>query len=366
MTRASKVGWVVTALGAVALVACTEGTSGTGETGGAGGSGGSGAGSSGEFPEAKWSVTMPAGERVFAAIDDQEMSVVGVSNPGHLRFLFVSDGSSTFDQDVGSVGCVARGASGQTAAVIDSSLTFLGGDGATVWTAPATQPCQLAIGPDRVVLADASGVRLFNINGQAIGAPLAVAADTPPPASYRRMLDAEDVIGYANPHLVGGATLDGQKTFEWDLPDLEVNAIRVQGVDVVAAVSFSGDANLCGQTVSAPSNNTRAALVAFAPDGQCSWSYTLLNQGAAPQSTVIRDLAIAGDQSLWAAGDFSGLLSWGSDQLDSTQGGNFLIELSLANISPLRATNKVAVTAIDASPADHVLVVSGSDVSLLR
>lgn len=366
MIRASTFGWMVTALSLVALAACTEGSSGGGETGGGGAGGGSGAGSSGEFPEAKWSVTLPAGERVFAAIDDQEMSVVGVSAPGHLRFLFVSDGSSTFDEDVGSVGCVARGASGETAAVIDSSLTFLGGDGATVWTAPASQPCQLAIGPDRVVLADASGVRLFNINGQAIGAPVAVAADTPSPAGYRRMLDAEDVIGYANPHLVGGLTLDGQKTFEWDLPDLEVNAIRVQGVDVVAAVSFSGDANLCGQTVSAPINNTRAALVAFSPDGQCSWTYTLLNQGAAPQSTVIRDLAIAGDTSLWAAGDFSGLLSWGGDQLDSTQGGSFLIELSLADISPLRATNKVAATAIDASPADHVLVVSGSDVSLLR
>ena len=141
--------------------------------------------------------------------------------------------------------------------------------------------------------------------------------------------------------------------------------MRAQGVTVVAALSFSGDLDLCGQTVSSPSNNTRAALVAFEPNGQCSWSYVLLNQGAAPQSTVINDLAVAGSASLWAAGTFDGQLAWGPELLDSSAGSSFLVELDLGSISPARATNQVAASAIDASSYNHVLVVSGSDVSLL-
>ena len=345
------------------LSSCVGGTSSAAGDPGGGGGGTAGAGTgtgagTGVFPEAAWTVALPQAP-VFAAMDDQHFSITGAS-VGHLLALDAS-GSPRYERDTGQLGCVARGDAGETAVVIDNELQFLDLNGTVVWTQPSEQPCQLTIAEDRVVLGEASGVRIFNINGESIGpqinADLAVLA----PTNWRRTLDADGVIGYANLNTIGALTNDGEPLFELDVPDLEVHAIRVAGVDVVAAVSFANDANICGQVVS-PGGNTRAALIAFAPSGQCSWNYVFLNQGAAPQSTVIRDLAIAGTSSLYATGTFEGSLSWGTDSLTS---GNFLVELKLENITPIRATDALTADSIDASSDGRVLVVSDANVSLL-
>lgn len=346
----------------MSLAACVGGTSSAGDPGGGGGAGpgssGTGA-ASGDFPEAQWTTTLPTGPRTFAAIDEQHFTLTGVSN-GHLRLLDAV-GATRFERTVSQIGCVGRGPSGGSAAVLDDALEFIDEAGVTSWSEPAEQPCQLSVGSDRVALGEAGGIRVFSSNGQALAGPVAVDIGAFAASSWRRMLDVDGVVAYGNTHTVGALTLDGEPLFELDLPDLEVHAIAASGTEAIAAVSFSADANLCGQTVSTAVGNTRAALVSFTPAGQCAWSYVMLNQGAAPQSTVVRDLAVAGD-SLWASGDVSGSLSWGSDSFAS---GTFLIELSLSNITPVRGTDAVAVNAIDATSDGRVLVVAGNDVSLL-
>ncbi len=349
---------------ALALVSCVGGTSSAGPGGGEGGAGAGAGGAgaaSGDFPAAQWTVTPPSGPRVFAAIDDQRFSITGVSS-GHLVALDAA-GNARYERATSQIGCLARGDAGETAVVIGEELQFLDLDGAVVWSQPAEQPCQLAITSDRVVLAEAGGVRVWNSNGQAItdgqtSADVAALGAS----SWRRMLDAGGVIGYANLHTVGALTNDGPPIFELDLPDLEVNAVRVTGVEVVVAVSFSEPADICGQVVSPPAGNPRAALISFGTNASCVWNYVLLNQGAAPQSTVIRDLAVAGSGSLYAAGDVAGSLSWGGESLAS---GSFLVELSLSNITPIRGTDAIFADAIDSTSDGSVLVVSGDDVSLL-
>jgi hypothetical protein len=343
---------------------CVGGTASAGDVGGSSATGTGTGANSGVFPDAQWTVNLPDGSRTFADVDGQEFAVVGVALPGHLRYLDAVGGTS-FQQDTGQLGCLARGVSGETAVVIDDELQFRDLAGGIAWSVPAEQPCQLAIGVDRVVLAEAQGVRVFNINGQAINAQptnVDMAVIAPSSSSYRRTLDVDGVIGYANLNHVGGLTLDGEPTFDLDLPDIEVKAVRVREVDVIVAGTISSAATVCGQTVNVTAGDTRAVLMAFAPNGQCVWSYELTEAGASPLSADVLDLAVGGE-SLFAVGESSAGFGWADQQLEA---GNFLVELSLSNITPARATNSVVANAIELTTQGHLLTVSGSAVSLLH
>lgn len=341
---------------------CVGGTASA--AGDVGGSSATGTGAnSGVFPDAQWTVNLPEGTRTFADIDGQEFAVVGVALPGHLRYLDAV-GATSHPTDTGQLGCLARGVSGETAVVIDGDLQFRDLTGAIAWSVPAEQPCQLAIGVDRVALAEAQGVRVFSSNGQPINqepanVDIAVIA---PSSSYRRTLDVDSVIGYANLNHVGALTLDGEEIFDLDLPDLEVKAVRVRGVEVIVAATASSTATVCGQTLNVAAGDTRAVLIAFATDRHCVWSYELTGGAASPINANVFDLAVGGE-SLFAVGESSASFGWADQQLEA---GNFLVELSLSNITPARATNSVVANAIELTTQGHLLTVNGSAVSLLH
>ncbi len=342
---------------------CVGGTASA--AGDVGGSSATGTGAnSGVFPDAQWTVNLPDGTRTFADIDGQEFAVVGVALPAHLSYLDAVGGTS--DQQVtGQLGCLARGVSGETAVVIDGELQFRDLTGAIAWSVPAEQPCQLAIGVDRVVLAEAPGVRVFSSNGQLINQETAnvdIAVLAPSSSSYRRTLDVDGLIGYANLNHVGALTLDGKEIFELDLPDLEVKAVRVHGVELIVAATASSTTTVCGQTLNVAAGDTRAVLIAFATDRHCVWSYELTGGAASPITADVFDLAVGGE-SLFAVGESSAGFSWADQQLDA---GSFLVELSLSNITPARATNSVVANAIELTTQGHLLTVNGSAVSLLH
>ena len=345
---------------------CAGGTASAG--GDVGGSSATGTGTganSGVFPDAQWTVNLPDGTRTFADIDGQEFAVVGVALPAHLSYLDAVGGTS--DQQVtGQLGCLARGVSGETAVVIDGELQFRDLTGAIAWSVPAEQPCQLAIGVDRVVLAGAQGVRVFSSNGQLINQETAnvdIAVIAPSSSSYRRTLDVDGLIGYANLHHVGALTLDGKEMlFGVDLPDLEVKAVRVRGVELIVAATASSTTTICSQTFNVAAGDTRAVLIAFATDRHCVWSYELTGGAASPITADVFDLAVGGE-SLFAVGESSAGFSWADQQLEA---GNFLVELSLSNITPARATNSVVANAIELTTQGHLLTVNGSAVSLLH
>lgn len=342
---------------------CVGGTASA--AGDVGGSSATGTGAnSGVFPDAQWTVNLPEGTRTFADIDGQEFAVVGVALPGHLRYLDAV-GATSHPTDTGQLGCLARGVSGETAVVIDGDLQFRDLAGAITTSVPAEQPCQLAIGVDRVVLAEAQSVRIFSSNAQLINqepANVDLAVIAPSTSSYRRTLDVDSVIGYANLNHVGALTLDGELLFKRDLPDLEVKAVRVHGVEVIVAATASSTATVCGQTLNVAAGDTRAVVFALTPDGNCAWSYELTGGAASPITANVFDLAVGGE-SLFAVGESSASFGWADQQLEA---GNFLVELSLSNITPARATNSVVANAIELTTQGHLLTVNGSAVSLLH